>query len=57
MGEKYEPKDILSLTPSRSYDIADLQMVGNYAVQPLWDDGHSTGIYSWDFLRRICPTK
>ena len=57
MGEKYEPKDILSLTPARSYGITDLQMIGNYAVMPVWDDGHSTGIYSWEFLRRICPTE
>lgn len=55
MGAKYDPTDILKLTPARSYKIEDLQLVGNYAIQPLWDDGHSTGIYSWDFLRRVCP--
>lgn len=55
MGEKYDPEDILKLTPARSYKIEDLQMVGNYAIQPTWNDGHSTGIYSWDFLRRVCP--
>jgi DUF971 family protein len=26
--------------------------VGNYAIQPTWSDGHSTGIYSWETLRR-----
>jgi prepilin-type processing-associated H-X9-DG protein len=29
--------------------------VGNYAVQILFSDGHSTGIYSFDHLREICP--
>lgn len=29
--------------------------VGRYAVQIKWSDGHSTGIYSFEHLRRICP--
>jgi len=29
--------------------------VGNYAVQISFTDGHSTGIYSYDYLRSICP--
>ena len=29
--------------------------VGRYAIQITWSDGHSTGIYSYDLLRRICP--
>jgi len=28
--------------------------VGNYAIQFIWNDGHRTGIYSWDYLRRHC---
>jgi DUF971 family protein len=31
-------------------DISNLEPVGNYAVQPTFSDGHSTGIYSWDYL-------
>jgi DUF971 family protein len=27
-----------------------LEPVGNYAIQPLFSDGHNTGIYSWDYL-------
>ncbi|MGD0307892.1 MAG: gamma-butyrobetaine hydroxylase-like domain-containing protein [Acidobacteriota bacterium] len=34
---------------------ADVAPVGNYALSFTWSDGHSTGIYSFDFLRRICP--
>ena len=33
----------------------DLQLVGNYAVQLAWSDGHATGIYSYEYLRAICP--
>lgn len=29
--------------------------VGNYALQIDFNDGHATGIYSFDFLRAICP--
>ena len=29
--------------------------VGSYAVQIVYSDGHSTGIYSFDYLRTICP--
>jgi DUF971 family protein len=29
--------------------------VGNYAIRLKWNDGHSTGIYSWEHLRLICP--
>jgi DUF971 family protein len=28
--------------------------VGNYALRFQWNDGHESGIYSWDFLRRMC---
>jgi DUF971 family protein len=30
-------------------------VVGNYAVSISFTDGHSTGIYSYDHLRTICP--
>jgi DUF971 family protein len=29
--------------------------VGNYAIQILFSDGHTTGIYSYEHLREICP--
>ena len=31
-------------------DILSLEPSGSYAVQPTFSDGHSTGIYSWDYL-------
>jgi DUF971 family protein len=30
------------------------QPVGRYALQFNWQDGHSGGIYSWEYLRRVC---
>ena len=31
-------------------NISALEPVGNYAVKIIFDDGHSTGIYTWDYL-------
>lgn len=33
----------------------NLELVGRYAIQFVWSDGHSTGIYSFQTLREICP--
>ncbi|GIK27592.1 MAG: DUF971 domain-containing protein [Chloroflexi bacterium] len=55
MGREYDPDNILKLVPKRSYQIKSIELVGNYALQPIWDDGHSSGIYAWEYLRRICP--
>ena len=30
------------------------EMVGNYALQPFWNDGHHTGLYTWEYLKRLC---
>lgn len=30
-------------------------LVGNYAIQIIWADGHDTGIYDFDYLRSIDP--
>ncbi|MCA9296642.1 MAG: DUF971 domain-containing protein [Phycisphaerales bacterium] len=33
----------------------DAELVGNYALRIRFTDGHSTGIYSWTYLREIDP--
>ena len=57
MGLEHAPENLLKLTPMRSYEITALNPIGNYAVQPIWDDGHDTGIYTWEYLRVISPQK
>ncbi len=37
-------------TGKREVGIVALEPVGNYAVQPMFSDGHSSGIFSWDYL-------
>jgi DUF971 family protein len=36
-----------------SFDLAGFEIVGGYAIQPRWADGHATGIYSFQYLRRL----
>jgi len=33
--------------------ITGIKPVGNYAIQPTFDDGHDTGIYSWEYLHTM----
>ena len=35
--------------------LTNVETVGRYAVRLFWADGHSTGLYSFDYLREICP--
>jgi DUF971 family protein len=37
-------------TGKREIDVLALEPVGNYAVQPMFSDGHNTGIFTWDYL-------
>jgi len=37
----------------RNVALTGAEPVGNYAVRLLFDDGHSTGIYSWSYLREL----
>jgi ATP-binding protein involved in chromosome partitioning len=32
-----------------------LSLVGAYAIRIDWSDGHSTGIYTYEYLRSLCP--
>ena len=40
-------------TGKREVEIRSLEPVGSYAVQPVFSDGHSTGIYSWDYIYEL----
>ncbi len=37
--------------PARPVEVTS---VGKYALKFKWNDGHESGIYSWDYLRRVC---
>ena len=40
-------------TGKRHVGIKEIEAVGNYAIRIVFDDGHDTGIYSWDFLKGL----
>ena len=35
-------------------NLVKVEVVGNYALSFYWSDGHSTGIYSYEYLRKLC---
>ena len=50
-----DPLRILSAdASSRDLTVVDIQPVGRYAIRLIWSDGHRTGIYTFEFLRRLC---
>jgi len=53
---KPKPTDLLVMyTPPAKP--ASAHAVGRYAIQFNWLDGHSGGIYSWEYLRRVCQCR
>lgn len=37
----------------KSFELVRYEIVGGYALQLYWADGHNTGIYSFDYLRGL----
>lgn len=37
----------------RAFELLKFEIVGGYAIQPYWGDGHSTGIYSYAYLKKL----
>ena len=50
MGNLYRSPE-RPLTPA-AFRLVRLERVGTYALQPVWGDGHATGIYSFDYLKK-----
>ena len=36
-----------------SFRLVKIELVGGYGVQPVWGDGHTSGIYSFQYLHRL----
>ena len=49
----HSPNQKQTVRGKQNVKIAGLEPVGNYAVRILFDDGHDTGLYSWDYLREL----
>lgn len=37
----------------RNVTIKAIEPVGNYAIRVIFDDGHDTGLFSWDYLHQL----
>jgi len=37
----------------KAFELVRLAAVGGYALQPVWADGHDSGIFSYEYLRRV----
>ncbi|MDX6016539.1 gamma-butyrobetaine hydroxylase-like domain-containing protein [Shewanella indica] len=42
------------VTHKKEVNISAIEPVGNYAVKLIFDDGHDTGLYSWQILHQLC---
>ena len=40
-------------TGKREVGVVELESIGNYAVKPIFSDGHESGIFSWDYLYHL----
>jgi DUF971 family protein len=49
----HSPDERKTVGGKRNVAILEVQPVGNYAVRLVFDDTHSTGIFSWDYLARL----
>jgi ATP-binding protein involved in chromosome partitioning len=49
----HSPEQRVTVAKKRSVRIRELKPVGNYAVRIVFDDGHDTGLYTWDYLRLL----
>ena len=51
MGNLYKGPDI-PLKPE-SFQLRSIAWVGTYAIQPIWSDGHNSGLFSFEYLRHV----
>jgi DUF971 family protein len=49
----HSPAERKTVGGKQNVAILEIKPIGNYAVRLVFDDLHSTGIYSWDYLREL----
>ena len=55
LGNLYKnPAQPLAAT---AFQLVRIGSVGGYAIQPVWADGHGTGIFSFEYLQRIAAAR
>jgi DUF971 family protein len=49
----HSPEQAVLQLGKEQVNIKDIEAVGNYAVKLVFDDGHDTGLYTWDYLYEL----
>jgi DUF971 family protein len=49
----HRPDQKVTVTGKQNVRIVDIEQVGNYAIRLIFDDGHDSGIYTWEYLRKL----
>ena len=53
----HSPEQRVTLGGKKNVSIVRLEPVGNYAVRIVFDDGHDTGLFVWEYLRELGENK
>lgn len=53
----HRPEEKITVTSKEHITITAVEPVGNYAVRLVFDDGHNSGIYSWNYLYDLATKK
>jgi DUF971 family protein len=49
----HSPEQRMTVAGKENVQILKVEPVGNYAVRLVFDDMHDTGVFSWDYLRKL----
>jgi len=52
----HSPAEKKIITGKQNVKIVGLEPVGNYAVKIVFDDGHDTGLFTWEYLRELAQS-
>ena len=55
MGNVYKNPD--RPLSAQAFQLVRLETVGGYAVQPVWGDGHKSGLFSYDYLKLVAASE
>ncbi len=50
-----KPETAFPMFGAKRLKLQKAELVGRYAVQLFWNDGHASGIYAFEYLRELCP--
>ena len=49
----HSPEQAVLQVGKEKVNIREIEPMGNYAVKLVFDDGHNTGLYTWDYLYEL----